>query len=439
MQTKNGRLKAKGVVFGGVTAETKKGKGRFSNVWQCEESICDLTNRADTAAAAATTDGVPGLTSASALGGDKSQRPAQPIAVKAFRCMSSAFTAFRYEMIIMKHLSKHPRAGEFVTTLIDSGVFYNPECVGVHCWYTMPMEQSNLKTLIRNTLKIDKTSISIPVALAIARSLFKALQFIHSENVIHCDLKPANILIKFGCDMTSEDIEVKLADFGASIIVTGDDDGGRGTVTYASPEMLSEDSTITPATDIWSAGATLYQIITGEHLIDPDDPTFSSYDLVTVDELDGDDADELCDEIAALDVADDGSSASDDADSDDDETPSSECNNDITERNTMYIFEKLFGKPPASVRKMFDFYSNNGRIKEYEHISGDPPTEISIIEYPVQRVEIIDLLMRRHALHTIISEAKTREIAAFIVNCMRYKPEDRITASAALECSALLA
>jgi serine/threonine protein kinase len=88
-----------------------------------------------------------------------------------------------------------------------------------------------------------------------------AVSYLHRNLVVHRDLKPANVLV-------TEEGEPKLLDFGIAKML---DLGGDSTVTavrmltpdYASPEQVYGGS-ITTATDIYSLGAVLYKLLTGE-------------------------------------------------------------------------------------------------------------------------------------------------------------------------------
>ena len=95
------------------------------------------------------------------------------------------------------------------------------------------------------------------------RQIGKALAYIHSHNVLHLDVKPSNILLRRNGDAV-------LIDFGISKRY---DDGGSQTSStpagiskgYAPIEQYNQGlQTFSPATDIYSLGATLYKLITGE-------------------------------------------------------------------------------------------------------------------------------------------------------------------------------
>ena len=95
--------------------------------------------------------------------------------------------------------------------------------------------------------------------LRYAKDLFAILERIHSMGMMHLDIKPQNLLLK------REDILI-LADFGSAVYANDEGpDRPPLTLCYAAPELLSATDTFKPlpASDIYSAGATLYSLLTG--------------------------------------------------------------------------------------------------------------------------------------------------------------------------------
>ncbi|WP_254878765.1 serine/threonine-protein kinase [Streptomyces sp. NA04227] len=108
-------------------------------------------------------------------------------------------------------------------------------------------------------------SLDVPVKLApqhaaaVGAQIADALAALHAKGLVHCDVKPANIVI-------TEDRVAKLADFGAayrvdsSVTITPNGQL-RLTPAYAAPEAFR--GAPERATDVFSLGATLYTLITG--------------------------------------------------------------------------------------------------------------------------------------------------------------------------------
>ena len=86
--------------------------------------------------------------------------------------------------------------------------------------------------------------------------LLLALEYLHSRNIIHRDIKLSNVLL-------SEKMEVKLCDFGLAIENRGDNNKTIcGTPNYIAPEILNHKNTFNYSfeTDIWSFGIIVYTL-----------------------------------------------------------------------------------------------------------------------------------------------------------------------------------
>lgn len=120
------------------------------------------------------------------------------------------------------------------------------------------MEYVSRETL-KNQLQKSKR-LNVRESLRIVKDIARALAHAHSNNIVHCDIKPHNILV-------APDGQVKVADFGiaravssATMSFTGD---VVGSVHYFSPEQ-AQGISITPKTDIYSLGVVFYELLSGK-------------------------------------------------------------------------------------------------------------------------------------------------------------------------------
>ena len=97
--------------------------------------------------------------------------------------------------------------------------------------------------------------IPIDEATELFRKICVGLNHCHSKGVLHCDLKPANILL-------GEDDEPRLADFGQSRM-SHDQTPSLGTLFYMAPEQADLESTPDSSWDVYAVGAIIYRMLTG--------------------------------------------------------------------------------------------------------------------------------------------------------------------------------
>ncbi len=149
---------------------------------------------------------------------------------------------------------------------------YHPNIVQAHTYHEAdngPMlileyvDGPSLEKLLR-----VEGRLAVPQAVSYARQVCRAMQWVTSREipergrgVLHRDLKPSNILI-------TRTNQVKVTDFGLAKIV-GDvkltkEDQFLGTAVYSSPEQLRGAGNVTVASDIYSLGAVLYQMLCGK-------------------------------------------------------------------------------------------------------------------------------------------------------------------------------
>jgi Nif-specific regulatory protein len=98
-----------------------------------------------------------------------------------------------------------------------------------------------------------------PDLVAVTLQLLRALDRIHAQGLVHCDLKPQNLLVTEGDGSP----QAKLIDFGfAGRLSLSDGRGARGTLGYVAPEVLKGVDADARA-DLYSLGLVLYEVATG--------------------------------------------------------------------------------------------------------------------------------------------------------------------------------
>ena len=139
----------------------------------------------------------------------------------------------------------------------------HPHIVGVydlvieddHQWLVMEyVEGTTLAELVR-----DNGALEADQAAPIIAQAASALAAAHERGIVHRDVKPSNILVR-------SDGHVKLTDFGIARAFADSSLTQTGLVTgspaYLAPEVASGQQA-TPASDVWSLGATLFHALAG--------------------------------------------------------------------------------------------------------------------------------------------------------------------------------
>lgn len=127
--------------------------------------------------------------------------------------------------------------------------------------FYLVMEFINGKELskaIDDYKKQNTGTVEDGLVLYLGREIADALEVIHQQGFIYRDLKPQNVML----DGISS--RVKLIDFGTLYHISDRDPLLFESEGYTPPDLLKKDSKFTPAGDIYSLGALLYEVIVGE-------------------------------------------------------------------------------------------------------------------------------------------------------------------------------
>jgi len=122
--------------------------------------------------------------------------------------------------------------------------------------YYIAMEYLEGKSL--KELLVARGPTPLPVAIDYARQILAAVGFAHRHGIVHRDIKPHNVVV-------APDGRLKVTDFGIARSGTSQmtETGSIiGTAQYLSPEQ-AKGAPVTPASDIYSVGIVLYEMLTG--------------------------------------------------------------------------------------------------------------------------------------------------------------------------------
>jgi serine/threonine-protein kinase len=109
--------------------------------------------------------------------------------------------------------------------------------------------------------RLRRDTMPLAEAVGVAERLCRALASAHARGIVHCDVKPANVLL-------TPDGRLKVGDFGVARLAGGGTSQAlsatvAGTPRYMAPEQARGRRT-TAATDVYSAGVVLYEMLAGE-------------------------------------------------------------------------------------------------------------------------------------------------------------------------------
>ena len=158
--------------------------------------------------------------------------------------VSDVIERFRREALLTAEIN-HPN----VIRVLDEG-----EDGGVH-FIAMEMMALSLSDAL------STGSLPMSRAMDICRQAALGLKAAHDRDVIHRDVKPANILIDSNGTVKVSDFGIAHADSLPNLTATG---AAIGTMRYMSPEQFIDAKRVDARADVYSLGVTLYEMLTGK-------------------------------------------------------------------------------------------------------------------------------------------------------------------------------
>lgn len=103
--------------------------------------------------------------------------------------------------------------------------------------------------------RLDGRELQVKETVAFFREIAEALVYLHGKAILHCDLKPANVLL-------DDHDQIRLADFGQARL-SSEAGPAMGTLFYMAPEQAIAGARPDVRSDIYSLGALVYTMLTG--------------------------------------------------------------------------------------------------------------------------------------------------------------------------------
>ncbi|MEK7474780.1 MAG: protein kinase [Candidatus Coatesbacteria bacterium] len=170
------------------------------------------------------------------------------VAIKCFLARGGVnWMLLQREMERLIRLDKHPH----IVSLLDADLTSDP------AWYALDLLEAGSLDQYVDPTKL----VGVDRAAKWMEEVAEALSYVHSKGIIHCDLKPANVLLD---DMG----HARVADFGQSKVLN-ESSGALGTLFYMAPEqaMISHGGAgVQPDVrwDVYALGASMYAVLTGK-------------------------------------------------------------------------------------------------------------------------------------------------------------------------------
>lgn len=166
------------------------------------------------------------------------ERTGQNVAVKV---LTSVNPRFREEVERLSQVTGHPH----IVTLLDADLDHDPPFI------VTPLLSGSLI----DEIPTRPEQVEVEKVCGWFKELAEALEYMHGRGLLHCDIKPANILL-------SDEGQARLTDFGQAAL-PGQDELRLGSFWFMPPGQ-TERGLPEVGWDIYALGATVYSLLTGE-------------------------------------------------------------------------------------------------------------------------------------------------------------------------------
>lgn len=179
------------------------------------------------------------------------------VLTRVFRDYSGSLVALQSEATKLQRLT-HPNIVRVIDVDRDAQTVF------------MTMEYLSGQPLTQMLRSANRKGMPPATALPILEGIADALAYAHSNDIVHGDLKPSNVIV-------TADSGVKVIDFGIARMMAGsqrpspvqpvrDSETLSGlTPSYASPEMLEQHHPADPRDDVYALACITHELLTGEH------------------------------------------------------------------------------------------------------------------------------------------------------------------------------
>lgn len=132
-----------------------------------------------------------------------------------------------------------------------------------HMCITTELLSINIYTIIEHT---NFKGFSLGLIKDFSAQMLGGLQYIHSYKIIHCDIKPENIMLQLPLNPNNISLQVKIIDFGSSCFVNETAYTYIQSRYYRAPEVLLG-AVYAEKIDIWSIGCVIAEMFLGSPLL----------------------------------------------------------------------------------------------------------------------------------------------------------------------------